>query len=207
MSRIGLPPHYFSREDEIPDENFYQDPRFTTHIDDATISEITKYYRETLLPSDRLLDLMSSWISHLPNEVGFRQVSGLGMNRKEMDLNPRLNDSIVQNLNTTPSLPYADHSYDVVMIAVSIQYLTKPYEVFSEIARVLAPGGRCIVVMSHRVFPTKTIYAFLNLAPAERCELVSNYMEETGQIIEIDILDRSPRHADPLWLVVGRKTK
>ncbi|MBQ75669.1 MAG: methyltransferase type 11 [Gammaproteobacteria bacterium] len=207
MSRIDLPPQYFSREDESPDEHFYRDPRFTTHIDDATISAITKYYLETLSPSDRLLDLMSSWVSHLPNEVGYRHVSGLGMNSKELDQNPRLDDSIVQNLNTTTHLPYADRSYDVVMITVSIQYLTKPYEVFSEITRILTLGGRCIVAMSHRVFPTKAIYAFLKLAPVERCELVSNYMTETGQITDVEILDRSPRLADPLWIVVGRKTK
>ncbi len=161
-----LPAQFFSREDETPDEHFYQEPRFTTHIDDATILEITKYYREVLSPSDRLLDLMSSWVSHLPMETGYRQISGLGMNNEELARNPRLDDFIVHNLNTDPRLPYADDSYDAVMIIVSIQYLIKPLEVFSEIARVLTPGGKCIVAMSHRLFPTKAIYAFHALAPA-----------------------------------------
>lgn len=202
-----FPEKFFSREDETPDELFYQAPRFATHIDDATIFEITKYYREVLSPSDRLLDLMSSWISHLPSEIGYRQVSGLGMNKEELASNPRLDDFTVQNLNITPHLPYADDSYDAAMIIVSIQYLIKPLEVFSEIARVLTPGGKCIVAMSHRLFPTKAIYAFQVLTPVERCRLVSGYMEQTLLITDIEIIDRSPRNADPLWLVVGRKIK
>ncbi|MCZ6503408.1 MAG: methyltransferase domain-containing protein [Gammaproteobacteria bacterium] len=204
---MELPERFFSREDETPDEQFYLEPRFTTHIDEATILEITKYYREVLSPSDRLLDLMSSWVSHLPMEIGYQQISGLGMNNEELARNLRLDDFIVHNLNTDPRLPYADDSYDAVMIIVSIQYLIKPLEVFSEIARVLTPGGKCIVAMSHRLFPTKAIYAFQMLAPAERCRLVSAYMEQTLQITDIKIIDRSPRNADPLWLVVGRKIK
>ena len=203
----ALPEQFFSREDETPDEHFYQEPRFTTHIDDATILEITKYYREVLSPSDRLLDLMSSWVSHLPSEIGYRHISGLGMNSEELARNPRLDDFIVKNLNTVPRLPYANDSYDAVMIIVSIQYLIKPLEVFSEIARVLTPGGQCIVAISHRLFPTKAIYAFQILAPAERCRLVSAYMEQTLLITDIEIIDKSPRNADPLWLVVGRKIK
>ena len=202
-----LPDQLFLREDESPDERFYREPRFTTHIDDATIGEITKYYRDSLSPSDRLLDLMSSWISHLPNEIGYRQVSGLGMNEAELARNPRLDDFIVQNLNTTLHLPYADDSYEAVMIIVSIQYLIKPFEIFAEIARVLTPGGKCIVGMSHRLFPSKAIYAFQTLSPVERCRLVSLYMEQTQSISGIQVIDRSPLNADPLWLVVGSKIK
>lgn len=202
-----LPDQFFLREDESPDERFYQEPRFTTHIDDETIAEITNYYRDVLSPSDRLLDLMSSWISHLPDDMSFHQVSGLGMNREELANNPRLDDFIVQNLNTTPHLPYADASFDAVMIIVSIQYLIRPFEVFTEIARILAPGGQCIVAMSHRLFPTKAIYAFQTLSPPDRCRLVSTYMEQTELISAIQLVDRSPANADPLWIVVGRKIK
>ncbi len=205
MSKLDLPERFFTREDEAPDEAFYALPRFTTHIDDATISNITHFYREILSPSDRLLDLMSSWISHLPNEIGYRHVSGLGMNHEEMQSNPRLNDFTIQNLNRTATLPYADESFDAVMIAVSIQYLIRPLEVFAEIDRVLSPGGRCIVAMSHRLFPSKAIYAFQFLPPADRCKLVSAYMNQTNAHFDIEIIDRSPPGADPLWLVVGRK--
>jgi SAM-dependent methyltransferase len=205
MSNLNLTSRFFSREDESPDENFYADPRFTKHIDDSTILNITQYYREVLKPTDRLLDLMSSWISHLPNEIGYRHVSGLGMNEKELGRNPRLDDYQVQNLNTTPALPYPDNNFDVVMIVVSIQYLTRPMDVFSEINRVLSPGGKCIVAMSHRLFPTKAIYGFQMLPPSEKCQLVSEYMSESNPELQTTFIDRSPPNADPLWLVVGTK--
>jgi SAM-dependent methyltransferase len=203
--KLQLPDGFFTREDESPDEAFYAAPRFTTHIDDATITNLSHYYREVFSPSDSLLDLMSSWISHLPNEVQYQHVSGLGMNEDELAGNPRLDDFAVQNLNTNQQLPYAGEQFDAVMIVVSIQYLTRPLEVFAEINRILTPGGKCIVAMSHRLFPTKAIYAFQVLSPAERCQVVSTYMNRANQGVDIELIDRSPPNADPLWLVVGTK--
>lgn len=200
----GLPPEFFTREDETADENFYQAPRFTTHIDDATINALTQFYREVLSPHDRVLDLMSSWISHLPGEVRYRHVAGLGMNAAELEGNERLDEYRVQNLNDNPFLPWDDNSFGAVLIAVSVQYLVRPFEVFADIGRILSPGGRCIVAMSHRLFPTKAIYAFHVLSGADRCRLVGAYMARTGRFREIESLDRSPAHADPLWIVTGR---
>ena len=200
-----LPAKYFDREDESPDENFYVEPRFETHIDDATIANLTQFYRETLNSSDRLLDLMSSWISHLPEEVSYQSVSGLGMNREELSRNQRLDEFVVQNLNTIPRLPYPDNHFDAVNIVVSVQYLIKPFEVFQEIGRILVPRGKSIVAMSHRLFPTKAVYAFYMLPPADRFRLVSAYMTQAAVFDDIVFIDRSPDDADPLWLVVGTK--
>jgi SAM-dependent methyltransferase len=172
------------------------------HIDDATINEITRFYQETLKPEDELLDLMSSWVSHLPTDVTYRKVTGLGMNLDELNANARLNQALVHNLNKTPILPFPDTSFNAVMIVVSIQYLTRPFEVFEEIQRVLKPGGRCIVSMSHRLFPTKAIYAFQTLAPQDRVQLVQEYMRQGG-LSEIEFIDRSPDKADPLWIIQG----
>jgi SAM-dependent methyltransferase len=201
MSQPRLPERLFQRQDESDDAGFYAQPRFTTHIDDATITALSRYYRETLAPSDRVLDLMSSWISHLPDDVPYRTVIGLGMNAEELAANPRLDRHVVQDLNVTPALPFEDASFDAVLIAVSVQYLTRPFEVFAEIGRVLAPGGRCIVAMSHRLFPTKAIYAFHVLPPDERCRLVSAYLADSGAFADLETLDRSPPGADPLWIV------
>lgn len=198
-----LPPRFFERQDESADEVFYEAPRFTTHIDDATITALTQYYREVLSPGDRVLDLMSSWISHLPTEVRYRHVAGLGMNEAELSGNERLDEHTVQNLNTDPRLPWNDESFDAVLIAVSVQYLTRPFEVFAEIGRILSPGGRCIVAMSHRLFPTKAIYAFHVLSGPDRCRLVGAYMQRSGRFNRIDFIDRSPPGADPLWIVAG----
>jgi len=192
----------FHRQDDSADEAFYSTPRMVNHIDDATINEITRFYREALAPEDELLDLMSSWVSHLPQDVTYRKVTGLGMNLDELNANVFLDQVLVHNLNKTPALPFPDASFDAVMIVVSIQYLTRPFEVFNEIQRVLKTGGRCIVAMSHRLFPTKAIYAFQTLAPQDRVQLVKEYMRQSG-LSEIEFIDRSPENADPLWIIQG----
>ena len=192
----------FHRQDDSADEAFYSIPRMVNHIDDATINEITRFYREALAPEDELLDLMSSWVSHLPQDVTYRKVTGLGMNLDELNANVFLDQVLVHNLNKTPALPFPDASFNAVMIVVSIQYLTRPFEVFNEIQRVLKTGGRCIVAMSHRLFPTKAIYAFQTLAPQDRVQLVKEYMRQSG-LSEIEFIDRSPENADPLWIIQG----
>jgi SAM-dependent methyltransferase len=201
----SIPPDYLPREDETADALFYQTPRLVEHIDTATIRALTQFYREQLPAGGDLLDLMSSWISHLPAEVAYGRVAGLGMNREELAANPRLADVVVHDLNGDPVLPYADASFDAVLNVVSVQYLTRPVEVFKEIARVLRPGGMHVVAMSHRLFPTKAIAAFRQLAPFQRVELVTAYFAWAGGFAEAQFFDRSPPQADPLWIVVGRR--
>ena len=195
----------FRRQDESPDAEFYATPRFVNHIDPETIAELTKAYGELLSPGASVLDLMSSWVSHLPPDATYSRVAGLGMNRAELHANPRLSDFAVHDLNVAPELPYADESFDAVMNAVSIQYLTRPTEVFASIARVLRPGGLSIVAMSHRLFPTKAIAAFHALPPPRRVQLVMTYYELAGGFCEPQFLDRSPPNHDPLWLVLARR--
>ena len=170
-----LPDELFRRQDESPDAEFYTVPRFVTHVDPETIVELTKAYGELLTPGASVLDMMSSWVSHLPPDATYSRVAGLGMNRAELESNARLSDFVVHDLNVEPELPYAEESFDAVMNAVSIQYLTRPVEVFASIARVLRPGGLSIVAMSHRLFPTKAIAAFHALPPPRRVQLVTTY--------------------------------
>lgn len=199
-----IPEHFFVRADESPDERFYREPRFVTHIDQATIDAQTDFYREFIPAGTRLLDLMSSWISHLPAEIDYSHVAGLGMNGAELAANKRLNEHRVQNLNEQPELPYPDGSFDRVTIAVSIQYLVRPLEVLRSAHRVLADNGAICIAMSHRLFPTKAIAAFHQLPARERIELVAYYLDQAG-FTDIAFKDRSPENADPLWLVIGRK--
>ena len=124
------------------------------HIDPETIEALTTFYSELLFEGADLLDLMSSWVSHLPPSPRMGSVAGLGMNEAELAANPRLSERVVHDLNENPRLPYEDARFDFVLNAVSVQYLKRPLEVFSEIARVLRPGGCSIVAMSHRCFPT-----------------------------------------------------
>ncbi len=155
-----LPAAMFQRVDESADSEFYAEPRFVAHIDQATIDALSDFYRTFLPRGCDVLDLMSSWISHLPEDVDYRRVAGLGMNREELHGNPRLDDFVVHDLNDDPVLPYSENSFDRVILAVSIQYLIRPVEVMASVHNVLRPGGQICIAMSHRLFPTKAIAAF-----------------------------------------------
>jgi SAM-dependent methyltransferase len=203
--REPFPPGFFARVDESDDALFYAVPRFVVHIDDATIAALTSCYREALAPGAAILDLMSSWVSHLPAEFAFARVAGLGMSAEELAGNPRLTDAVVRDLNADPRLPYADASFDAVLCAVSAQYLTRPVEVMAEVARVLRPGGRALISLSHRCFPTKAVRAWHGLPPEARPTLVAEYLARAGGFAPAEQLDRSPPGADPLWIVSARR--
>ena len=177
------------------------------HIDDATIAALTDYYRDVLPPGGAILDLMSSWVSHLPEaaRLPLGRVVGLGMNAEELAANARLTSFDMVDLNATPRLPYPDASFDAVLCAVSIQYLTRPLEVFAETARVLRPGGRVAVATSHRCFPTKAIRAWHVLPPRDRLAAIALYLERAGGFAPAELVDRSPPGADPLWIVTALK--
>ena len=203
-----FPRQIFQRLDEAPDAEFYREPRFVNHIDAATIAALTDFYREFVPADSDVLDLMSSWVSHLPTDASYNRVAALGMNAAELAANPQASDHCVHDLNTQPELPYDDASFDRALIAVSIQYLIKPVEVLASVARVLRDDGAICIAMSHRLFPTKAILAFHRLPPNERIKLVSTYLTEAG-FDQVEFVDASPGtanpQADPLWLVVGRK--
>lgn len=199
---MKIPSSWLERVDESPDERFYEQPRFVAHIDQATIDALTEFYRTFIPAGVRVLDLMSSWISHLPEEVSYERVAGLGMNAAELKANPRLDDHRVQNLNDDPILPYPSATFDRVCVAVSIQYLIRPVDVMRSVHDVLRQNGAVCIAMSHRLFPTKAIAAFQYLTPKERVQLVSHYLSSAG-FRQIDFEDRSPAGADPLWLVIG----
>jgi SAM-dependent methyltransferase len=201
---LEFPTGFFDRQDESDDARFYAQPRLVVHIDAATILALTQAYRE-LLPHGDVLDLMSSWVSHLPEEVAFGRVAGLGMNAMELARNTRLSDHVVHDLNRVPELPYADASFDAVVNAVSIQYLTRPVEVFRSVARVLRPGGLHVVATSHRCFPTKAVRAWHVLPPRERSGVLKRYFADAEGYDEPELWDRSPAAADPLWLVWARR--
>jgi SAM-dependent methyltransferase len=160
-----------------------------------------------LAPGADELDMMSSWVSHLPDATALRlgRVVGLGMNAAELAANPRLAASDLQDLNEQPRLPYPDAAFDAVLCAVSIQYLTRPVEVFREVARVLRSGGRVAIATSPRCFPTKSIRAFQVLAPRERLAAIASYLAHAGGFAPAELVDRSPPGADPLWIVTALK--
>lgn len=200
-------PKYFQRQDESLDAVFYDSPRYVTHIDDGAIEAISKYYAATV-PSkgSTLLDLCSSWISHLPESHEFERVAVLGMNEAELGRNRRATERVVQDLNINPTLPFADDSFDTVTNVVSVDYLTKPLEIFREMHRVLKPGGTAIMSFSNRCFPTKAVGIWGQTDDAGHIWVVGSYFRYSTGWRDVKAFDISEgRGSDPMFVVQGTK--
>ncbi len=199
---MTLPPEAFRKADPSPDTEFYRPERLVHHLDDYAVAAVTALYRSVLPPGGVVLDLMSSWVSHLP-DVPYAEVIGHGMNATELRANPRLDRWFTQDLNADPILPLSTASVDAACVCVGVQYLQRPAEVFSELARVVRPGGPVVVSFSNRCFPTKAVAIWQALRPADQLRLVSLYLEQGG-FVGITPHDTRAGAGDPLWAVTGR---
>jgi SAM-dependent methyltransferase len=166
----------FDREDERDDAEFYSVERLVSHLDDQALGVVTEIIG-SLVVEDRpeILDLMASCDSHLPVGLDPANVVGLGMNGVELDANPVLDSWVVHDLNREPALPFADGAFDVVLNTVSVDYLTRPFAVFGEVARVLRPGGLFLVLFSNRFFSEKVIRIWREAGDEQRLQLVEEY--------------------------------
>ncbi|MGH2632523.1 MAG: class I SAM-dependent methyltransferase [Tepidiformaceae bacterium] len=199
-------PEHFQRVDESDDALFYAVPRLVTHIDDQAIAAATRFYATLVPDGGRVLDLMSSWVSHLPEERVYAGVTGLGMNGEELAANARLTDRVVQNLNEEPVLPFEDATFDGAVVTVSVQYLTRPAEVFAEVGRVLKAGAPFAVTYSNRMFPTKAVAVWQALGDRDHAELIGAYFRLSGRFGPSQAYDLSPGlGSDPLYAVVARR--
>jgi hypothetical protein len=197
-----LPKAAFDKLDPSPDAEFYADPRFVTHIDEGAIAAVTQVYRERLPPDGTVLDLMSSWVSHLPEDVAYASVVGHGMNADELAANPRFARWFVRDLNIDPRLPLDDAEINGACLCVSVQYLQRPVDVFRDVRRVLRPGAPFIVSFSNRCFPTKAVAIWQSLQGKDQQRLVAAYMQGAG-FSDIAGSAWLPAGGDPLWTVFG----
>jgi SAM-dependent methyltransferase len=211
-----LHPEQRQKLDDTNDKLFYNFPRFVTHVDEGFIQQLTELYREQLQPNTRILDLMSSWVSHLPEEMVFAHVEGHGLNEEELARNPRLDHYFLQNLNQDLKLPLEDQSFDAVLITVSVQYLQYPEAIFSEIHRVLKPSGLAIVSFSNRMFYQKAIQAWRDGSERDRVNLVKGYFKAIPGFSEPEVIIREsslPKvlqlmgmpGGDPFYAVIAAK--
>ncbi|MGD8701912.1 MAG: methyltransferase domain-containing protein, partial [Desulfosarcina sp.] len=209
----------FYRRDRQPDSQFYESPRLVHHIDQTARDMVSDIYRRFVKEGMQVLDLMSSWVSHLPRNVSPARVSGLGLNRTELEQNPILSDIQVQDLNENPRLPYKAATFDVAICTVSVEYLTDPLEVFEDVARVLKPGGIFVVTFSNRWFPPKVVRVWEHIHEFERIGLVAEYFLRSGAFGEMGTYSmrglprpRADKYAgelpfsDPVYAVWGRKS-
>ena len=199
-----FPAAFFDRDDERPDPDFYASPRLVTHIDDGAIAAVGELYDELGLTGD-VLDLMSSWVSHFRTAPAHLTV--LGLNAVELDANPQADARVVQDLNASPVLPFADAAFDAVVNCVSIDYLVRPVDVLAEVARVLRPGGVSVCTFSNRCFPTKAVRGWLSVPEQERPLVVAEYHRQAGGFDEPVVEQRvhGTWRADPLWAVWARR--
>ena len=209
-------PEAFARLDPRPDPQFYREPRFVQHLDTQAIARIQALYARFLQPGMRVLDLMTSWVSHLPEGVEGLTVTGLGLNAAELERNARLNARLVHDLNADARLPFAAETFDAAVCTASVEYLIDPLAVFRELARVLKPGAPLVMTFSDRWFPTKAIALWSELHAFERMALVIDYFRRSGGFtgLATESLRGLPRppddkyagqrpYADPLFAVWG----
>ncbi|MBW4582171.1 MAG: class I SAM-dependent methyltransferase [Tildeniella nuda ZEHNDER 1965/U140] len=210
-----LRPEQRTKLDDTNDSLFYEQPRFVTHVDEGFIQQLTDLYQERLQPETRILDLMSSWVSHLP-EIAFAYVEGHGLNGEELARNPRLDHYFVQNLNQEPTLPLDDQSFDAVLNTVSMQYIQYPEAIFNEIHRVLKPGGIAIISFSNRMFYQKAIQAWRDGSEGDRVKLVEGYFAAVPGFTKPEVFARQSQvpgimqllgmgGGDPFYAVIAHR--
>ncbi|BEQ15292.1 methyltransferase domain-containing protein [Desulfoferula mesophila] len=224
QARVGGKPTDFLggdallRDDEAPDGDFYVEPRLVGHLDSQASAHVAALYGELIPPGARVLDLMSSYQSHLPPRLELAEVVGLGLNLAEMEANPQVDQALVRDVNQEPELPFEAESFDAVICTVSVEYMTQPREMFVEAARVLRPGGVLAVSFSNRFFPPKAVHLWKELHDFEKLGLVLDYFLECGAFDELASLSQRgwPRPADdrhfgeypesdPLYAAWGRR--
>ena len=203
--------------DSSADHLFYSSPRLVQHLDSTARETIGQQYAQLIEPGSRVLDLMASWDSHLPDDLDLHSLTALGMNQVELDANRRATDSVIQDLNRNPLLPFADNSFDTIICTASIEYLTGPLSVFAEMHRVLVPKGVLAVAFSNRWFPPKAVKIWGELHEFERLGMVMEMFYRTSGLTNLHTLTRrgEPRpiddphqeivHSDPVFMAWGTK--
>lgn len=208
----------FERADGSPDTGFYRKPRLTAHLDDTARTMVENTYGRFLKDGHKVLDLMSSRLSHVPENLQLERLVGLGLNATELARNRQLTEQVVHDLNADPRLPFAGGTFDVVLCTVSIEYLIHPLAIVREAARVLKPSGCLVVTFSNRWFPPKAIRLWTELHEFERMGLVLEYFRQTNAFKDLhtysmrglprphdDKYFPEKRYSDPVYAVWGRK--
>jgi len=201
----GLPDKVFHRLEGALDEESALPPRLSAPVDPAAIECVTGLYRRYFPPGGAILDLMSSWIGHLPPEAEYRRVVGVGLDEQELVENPFLDEWHVQNLNRDPVLPFGDGEFDAAAICVSVQYLTRPIDLLRDVGRVVRPGGPLVITFSNCCLSGKALACWRMLDEDGHLRLVSYYLQAAGNWRDIECRHRCPdMAAEPLYAVIAR---
>ena len=198
------------------DQIFYQQPRYVHHLSDSFRTRLTNLYSEYLLKHYIILDLMSSWVSHLPPNIRYKKVIGHGMNQAELSSNERLDSFFVQNLNKKQNMPIEDSSIDVGLIVAGWQYLQYPEMVSLELSRVIKSDSFLIISFTNRAFWTKAPNIWTYSSEEKRIEYVTDVLTSNGWRIEKVLKERTQdkklfgfysSESDPFFSVIARNNK
>jgi SAM-dependent methyltransferase len=201
-----LPRDSFIRADDTDDAVFYATDRMVHHLDSLARCTIEDLIGQLLIEDGPVvLDLMASCDSHIPDSVKPSRVVGLGLNEREMASNSLLNDVVLHDLNKTPELPFEENTFDAVLCTVSVDYMTEPFRVFSEVGRILKPGGVFLVTFSNRYFQEKVVKIWRHATGEQRIHLVESYFEGSFQFEEptVFVSRGKPRPADDKYSPLG----
>ena len=205
-----------NKSDISDDEIFYQQPRFVHHLSDSFRNRLTSLYSEYLLNHHIILDLMSSWVSHLPSNISYKKVIGHGMNQAELSSNERLDKFFVQNLNKKQNMPIEDSSVDVGLIVAGWQYLQYPEKVSLELSRVIKSDSLLIISFTNRAFWTKAPNIWTYSSEEKRIEYVTSVLTSNGWRIEKILNEKTQdkklfgfysSESDPFFSVIARNNK
>ena len=205
-----------TKSDIFDDEIFYQQPRFVHHLSDSFRNRLTSLYSEYLLNHYIILDLMSSWVSHLPSNISYKKVIGHGMNEAELSSNERLDRFFVQNLNKKQNIPIEDSSVDVGLIVAGWQYLQYPEKVSLELSRVIKSDSLLIISFTNRAFWTKAPNIWTYSSEEKRIEYVTSVLISNGWRIEKILNEKTQdkklfgfysSESDPFFSVIARNNK
>ena len=193
----------FGRIDEADDGLFYTVPRLVIHVDENASAILTTYFEKSLPVDGDIIDLMSSYRSHLPKHNAYKSVVGLGMNQVELQHNSCLTDHLTHDLNKQPKLPYQDNQFDACLVSFSIQYLLQPVVLMADVGRILRPGGICHVAFSNRMFPTKAVAVWHAASDLQKAELISHYFDASNMfdVPELEQLVAPGKGFDPLYVI------
>ncbi|GMH47983.1 hypothetical protein TL16_g00190 [Triparma laevis f. inornata] len=194
------------------DGAFYFLPKFVHHAGQECRDSLTAFYSSCLptFGTGSTLDLCSSFTSHYPKGYKASRSVALGLNYLELLANPSKTEFRVQDLNKNPTLPYESNTFDVVTNSLSVDYLTSPLPLFSEIHRILKPNGYALMAFTNRCFPTKVVPIWkAPFTEENHVKIVASYFEFCEGEWEVGVADVSPSgwvgERDPSVVVVGRK--
>ena len=205
-----------NKSDISDDAIFYQQPRFVHHLSDSFRNRLTSLYSEYLLNHHIILDLMSSWVSHLPSNINYKKVIGHGLNEAELNSNERLDRFFVQNLNKKQNMPIEDSSVDVGLIVAGWQYLQYPEKVSLELSRVIKSDSLLIISFTNRAFWTKAPNIWTYSSEEKRIEYVTSVLTSNGWRIEKILNEKTQdkklfgfysSESDPFFSVIARNNK